>query len=71
MKKVLITGAGRGIGLATARVFAAAGWRVLSVDKAFGPDIVGERVRPYVGERAAIIFDSTIRGASTASRSAG
>jgi NAD(P)-dependent dehydrogenase (short-subunit alcohol dehydrogenase family) len=44
MKKVLITGAGRGIGLAAARQFAAAGWRVLSLDKKFGPDIVGERI---------------------------
>jgi NAD(P)-dependent dehydrogenase (short-subunit alcohol dehydrogenase family) len=44
MKSVLITGAGRGIGLATARVFAAAGWRVLSLDKEFGSDTVGERV---------------------------
>jgi NAD(P)-dependent dehydrogenase (short-subunit alcohol dehydrogenase family) len=44
MKKVLITGAGRGIGLATARQFAAAGWRVLSLDKEFGSDTVGERV---------------------------
>ena len=44
MKKVLITGAGRGIGLATARRFAAAGWRVLSLDKEFGSDTVGERV---------------------------
>jgi NAD(P)-dependent dehydrogenase (short-subunit alcohol dehydrogenase family) len=44
VKKVLITGAGRGIGLATARHFAAAGWRVLSLDKEFGPDVVGERV---------------------------
>jgi 3-oxoacyl-[acyl-carrier protein] reductase len=30
--------------LATARHFAAAGWRVLSLDKEFGPDAVGERV---------------------------
>jgi 3-oxoacyl-[acyl-carrier protein] reductase len=44
MKNVLITGAGRGIGLATARRFAAAGWRVLSLDKEFGSDVVGERV---------------------------
>ena len=44
MKKVLITGAGRGIGLAAARQFAAAGWHVLSLDKEFGSDIVGERV---------------------------
>jgi 3-oxoacyl-[acyl-carrier protein] reductase len=40
----LITGAGRGIGLATARAFVAAGWRVLALDKQFGPEIVGERV---------------------------
>ena len=44
MKQVLITGAGRGIGLATARLFAAAEWRVLSLDKEFGSDVVGERV---------------------------
>jgi len=44
VKQVLITGAGRGIGLATARRFAAAGWRVLSLDKEFASDVVGERV---------------------------
>ena len=44
MGQVLITGAGRGIGLATARRFAAAGWRVLSLDKEFGSEVVGERV---------------------------
>jgi NAD(P)-dependent dehydrogenase (short-subunit alcohol dehydrogenase family) len=44
MKKMLITGAGRGIGLAAARQFAAAGWCVLSLDKEFRSDIVGERV---------------------------
>src|SRR3974390_2179501 len=44
VKTVLITGAGRGIGLATAREFAAVGWRVLSLDKEFGPEVVGERV---------------------------
>jgi 3-oxoacyl-[acyl-carrier protein] reductase len=44
MNTALITGAGRGIGLATARAFLAAGWRVLSLDKLFGPDIAGERV---------------------------
>ncbi len=32
---VLITGAGRGIGLATTKVFLAAGWRVLALDKDF------------------------------------
>jgi 3-oxoacyl-[acyl-carrier protein] reductase len=31
----LITGAGRGIGLATAKAFLAAGWRVLALDKDF------------------------------------
>ncbi len=35
MDTALITGAGRGIGLATARAFAAAGWRVLALDKDF------------------------------------
>lgn len=44
MKTVLITGAGRGIGLATARTFAAAGWRVLSLDKEFESEVVGEPV---------------------------
>jgi 3-oxoacyl-[acyl-carrier protein] reductase len=41
---VLITGAGRGIGLATARTFAAAGWRVLSLDKEFESEVVGKPV---------------------------
>lgn len=44
MKTVLITGAGRGIGLATARAFAAAGWRVISLDKEFGGEVIGERL---------------------------
>lgn len=44
MKTALITGAGRGIGIATARAFRSAGWRVLSLDKQFGPEVVGERV---------------------------
>jgi NAD(P)-dependent dehydrogenase (short-subunit alcohol dehydrogenase family) len=35
MNTVLITGAGRGIGLATARAFAKAGWKVLALDKDF------------------------------------
>jgi len=38
MNTVLITGAGRGIGLATAKAFAKAGWQVLALDKDFsGP----------------------------------
>jgi 3-oxoacyl-[acyl-carrier protein] reductase len=44
MKRVLVTGAGRGIGLATARAFERAGWRVLSLDKEFGGEVVGERI---------------------------
>ena len=44
VKKVLVTGAGRGIGLATARAFASAGWRVVSLDKEFSSDVVGERL---------------------------
>ena len=35
MNTALVTGAGRGIGLATARAFLAAGWRVLALDKDF------------------------------------
>ena len=41
---VLVTGAGRGIGHATARAFAEAGCKVLSLDKQFDGDVVGERV---------------------------
>ncbi len=41
---VLVTGAGRGIGFATARAFAEAGWKVLSLDKQFGGEIIGQRV---------------------------
>ncbi len=44
MKRVLVTGAGRGIGLATARAFASAGWQVISLDKEFASDVVGERL---------------------------
>ncbi len=35
MNTALITGAGRGIGLATARAFLEAGWKVLALDKDF------------------------------------
>jgi 3-oxoacyl-[acyl-carrier protein] reductase len=41
---VLVTGAGRGIGLATAKAFDQEGWKVLSLDKQFGGEVVGERV---------------------------
>lgn len=44
MPAVLVTGAGRGIGFATAKAFAAEGWKVLSLDKQFGGEVVGERV---------------------------
>ena len=44
VKTALITGAGRGIGLATARAYAATGWRVISLDKEFGDEVVGERL---------------------------
>jgi 4-methylaminobutanoate oxidase (formaldehyde-forming) len=43
---VLITGAARGIGRATARAFLDAGWRVLSLDKAFT-----ESAGPALGDR--------------------
>ena len=46
MSTVLVTGAGRGIGQAAARAFHAAGWKVLSLDKQFGTEVIGERV-PY------------------------
>jgi 3-oxoacyl-[acyl-carrier protein] reductase len=41
---VFVTGAGRGIGQAAARAFRAAGWKVLSLDKQFGAEVIGERV---------------------------
>ena len=44
MPAVLVTGAGRGIGLATAQAFSREGWQVLSLDKAFGGEVVGTRV---------------------------
>jgi NAD(P)-dependent dehydrogenase (short-subunit alcohol dehydrogenase family) len=40
MKRVLVTGTGRGIGFATARAFASAGWNVVSLDKEFTGEIV-------------------------------
>lgn len=51
---VLVTGAGRGIGMATARAFADAGCRVLSLDKQFGDEVVGERVDYDLRELAGI-----------------
>ncbi len=46
MSTALVTGAGRGIGLATARAFVTAGWRVLALDRDFSTfDLKGvERV---------------------------
>ena len=44
MPAALVTGAGRGIGLASARAFLAAGWKVLALDKQFGGEVAGERV---------------------------
>jgi len=51
---VLVTGAGRGIGLATARAFADAGCSVLSLDKQFGDEVVGRRVDYDLRELAGI-----------------
>jgi NAD(P)-dependent dehydrogenase (short-subunit alcohol dehydrogenase family) len=45
MNTALITGAGRGIGLATARAFDKAGWKVLALDRDFsGFDLAAERI---------------------------
>ncbi|MDG1225056.1 MAG: SDR family NAD(P)-dependent oxidoreductase [Burkholderiales bacterium] len=44
MKRVLITGAGAGIGLAVAKKFAVMGWCVLSLDKVFKEASMGEEI---------------------------
>ena len=44
MPAVLVTGAGRGIGLATAKAFQKEGWKVLSLDKAFAGEVVGTKI---------------------------
>lgn len=44
MPAVLVTGAGRGIGFATARAFQKEGWKVLALDKAFAGEVVGTRI---------------------------
>ncbi|CAM9913832.1 unnamed protein product, partial [Phaeothamnion confervicola] len=56
VRTALITGAGRGIGLATTKAFLAAGWRVLALDKDFGPfDAEGSLKR----EVERVLFDLT------------
>lgn len=54
VKTVLITGAGRGIGLATAQAFAAEDWRVVSLDRSFAGECAGERLEFDLRETAAI-----------------
>ncbi|MGH8688809.1 MAG: SDR family NAD(P)-dependent oxidoreductase [Burkholderiales bacterium] len=54
MPTALVTGAGRGIGLAAARAFAGLGWKVLALDKAFGDEAVGERVEFDLSKLAGI-----------------
>ena len=44
MPTALVTGAGRGIGRATAKAFAHLGWKVLALDKAFRGKPVGRRI---------------------------
>jgi 3-oxoacyl-[acyl-carrier protein] reductase len=50
----LVTGAGRGIGLATAKAFVQEGWTVLALDKAFAGEMVGQRVDYDLRELAGI-----------------
>ncbi len=54
MPTALVTGAGRGIGLATARAFVDLGWRVLALDKKFGDELGGERVEYDLTDLAGI-----------------
>jgi 3-oxoacyl-[acyl-carrier protein] reductase len=50
----LVTGAGRGIGLATAQAFLAMDWKVLALDKRFGAEAAGERVNYDLTDLAGI-----------------
>jgi NAD(P)-dependent dehydrogenase (short-subunit alcohol dehydrogenase family) len=50
----LVTGAGRGIGLAAARAFVELGWRVHALDKKFGDELGGERVEYDLTDLAGI-----------------
>ena len=43
-KKVIITGAGRGIGLETAKIFDDQNWKVISIDKFFKKTFYGEKI---------------------------
>lgn len=54
MPAALVTGAGRGIGLAAAKAFLAEGWKVLSLDKAFPGEVAGARVDYDLRELAGI-----------------
>ncbi len=54
MPTALVTGAGRGIGLAAARAFVELGWRVHALDKKFGDELGGERVEYNLTDLAGI-----------------